>query len=487
MNPSQLSVVNPIPANDAAAKALIPRLKIEDVVNWSGWVEGDGGSGGGDILVEWAKGLTAEGGGDYPEAAKTALKFLVGLVSSAASPPGRETLVLWYTDSPPHHRAHRSINRLLEIAAHNPPPASKFTPFNPFVGKETSFSVLNQPAPHLDIHKEQVMEGHPHIKSCTDWIHLSWAAKRTGLKVYAVLPPSMSDADASFWAVLGTITSGATCAIGGRRTSSWTESERESVNYENADTLETYVTGGEFVRTVTKLSLGIVLGELVSGESEGPTRTAEGKEEMAVDGPLELEIVRWVSYHSGDIHLLLQAGKFPPRALHIRLTPAIESSAIEASHSAVLSAPLPPQPPSPDYPKFNDEEHLPVVESPPLKPVLVTDEDAGSQGFLPPPWKDHNMWKPSREVHREENGLCTLGRRISRSFMRRNSTYESLTDSGDKMKGYWDAVIAALKGVAKSDVEAISTVWLFSEGWRSGVLHLIYPLWVGAIVPMAPH
>jgi hypothetical protein len=323
IHPSQKSVVNPVPRNDAAAKALIPRLNVHDVVTWSGWVDSESGKSGGDILIEWVKGLMAEGGGDYPEAAKTALKFLMGLVGS--SPPGPETLVLWYTDSSPHHLSHHGVNRLLEIAAHNPPAGSNFRPFNTQIDKKTTSSSLNQMAPHPYMAGEKTgASSHIHGESCTDWVHLCRAAKETGLRVYTVLPPSMTDADALFWAMLGTVTEGGTCTIGGKLTSHNQPAEREGVSVGHKGALESYVAGGgDFVRAVTKLSLGVVLSQLVDKSQEGGSENREvaGEREIVdnnvshqdteatLNGPPELEKVRWISYNPADTEQLLRTGK----------------------------------------------------------------------------------------------------------------------------------------------------------------------------------
>ncbi|KAG8837138.1 hypothetical protein FRB91_008307, partial [Serendipita sp. 411] len=88
----QSSVKEPIPANDAAVKMVTPLLKIDEILEWSGWDEPwsqTNHSGTSRVLSEWVKGLVAEGGGDYPEAAKTALRRLLDLVK--VPPSGSET------------------------------------------------------------------------------------------------------------------------------------------------------------------------------------------------------------------------------------------------------------------------------------------------------------------------------------------------------------------------------------------------------------
>ena len=48
-------------------------------------------------VISYAKSLRASGGGDRPEAAKTAAKILIDQCL-------KPTIVIWYTDAPPHHR-----------------------------------------------------------------------------------------------------------------------------------------------------------------------------------------------------------------------------------------------------------------------------------------------------------------------------------------------------------------------------------------------
>jgi hypothetical protein len=134
----------------------------------------------------------------------------------------------------------------------------------------------------------------------------------------------MTDAEVSFWVMLGTITEGGTCAIGGKRTVTNQPAEREGVTIGSKRISESYVAGGgDFVRAVTKLSLGVVLSELTSGGTEegyhnqgemweggvlGKSMSHEDGTAAASDLP-ELEIVRWVSYNHDDAKQLLQTGK----------------------------------------------------------------------------------------------------------------------------------------------------------------------------------
>lgn len=72
-----------------------------DLIEWSGWLYQDRPSE--ELpdpqpdLIQMAKGLKAAGGGDYPEAVKTALAKAYEVMR-----PEAETLILLYTDAPPH-------------------------------------------------------------------------------------------------------------------------------------------------------------------------------------------------------------------------------------------------------------------------------------------------------------------------------------------------------------------------------------------------
>ncbi|KAG8918376.1 hypothetical protein FRC01_001897, partial [Tulasnella sp. 417] len=70
----------------------------DPVVEWSGWNPTN--------LNEFARNLEPDGGADYPEAAKTGLVKALEEVD-----PSRQTLILWYTDAPPHHPSQIPISR----------------------------------------------------------------------------------------------------------------------------------------------------------------------------------------------------------------------------------------------------------------------------------------------------------------------------------------------------------------------------------------
>ncbi|KAJ7794076.1 hypothetical protein B0H14DRAFT_3888952 [Mycena olivaceomarginata] len=62
----------------------------DEIVAWSGWNS--------DNLPQFVQSLEPTGGGDFPEAAKTALIRGLQAVNKES-----KTLVLWYADAPPHH------------------------------------------------------------------------------------------------------------------------------------------------------------------------------------------------------------------------------------------------------------------------------------------------------------------------------------------------------------------------------------------------
>ncbi|KAJ5605619.1 hypothetical protein N7510_008400 [Penicillium lagena] len=70
-----------------------------NLLEWSGWLHQDATEGTDQEpdLVSLARGLHAQGGGDYPEAVKTALAKAYEVMRSEAT-----TIILLYTDAPPH-------------------------------------------------------------------------------------------------------------------------------------------------------------------------------------------------------------------------------------------------------------------------------------------------------------------------------------------------------------------------------------------------
>ena len=467
MNPSQSSVENPVPTSDAAAKALIPKLTVEDVVCWSGWDSGKTGTGSGEVLVEWAKSLSAEGGGDYPEAAKSALKFLLELVAPSHTTKDnedkmievdepdkiRDTIVLWYTDSPPHHRSQRGVNRLLEIAAHKPPPNSKFASSSLFT-KDTLKSALNLPTPHPDLSDLQ-KTSHNHGKSCTDWVHLCLAAEEARLRVYTILPQSTSDVDATFWVMLGEMTQGGTCAIGGSRTS-----DAESVRGQK-DALAGYIIGGgDFVRAVMRVSLAVVLDALRGNQAVGESGVKESDADIEDDSskndskiedgdsPLDLSQFRWLTYKAPDIRQYLPGG-LQSATGQSNAEPYSNSSSATPSTLDTEGA----------KETRDDDAHI------------MKDEEEGSQGFLPPPWRGSHLGgtvAPVRGIRRVETVESSLGTRLARALALSPGSLERSTLDIRRDQTYWDDVMDGLKGVVNADVESVLTIPMFAEMWKSG-------------------
>jgi hypothetical protein len=122
------------------------------------------------------------------------------------------------------------------------------------------------------------------------------------------------------------------------------------------------------------------------------------------------------------------------------------------------------------------EPYTPYPEAsvPVWKTALVSDEDTGSQGFLPDPWTIHFATQAnerSRELVRKGNAESNTGRRVAHAFnvvagngISGVSLHREVVDEGS----YWSGVMAGLKGVVGVDVECISRIPIFSKAWRSG-------------------
>ena len=106
-----------------------------EVVIWSGWNTPN--------LPEFVRNLEPSGGGDFPEAAKTALIRALQAVDKES-----QTLILWYADAPPHH-----------------------------------FSVQS--------YKNDVTEANAYPEGATDWVKLCRMAKRRNCTVISFTPDSM--------------------------------------------------------------------------------------------------------------------------------------------------------------------------------------------------------------------------------------------------------------------------------------------------------
>ncbi|KDQ17823.1 hypothetical protein BOTBODRAFT_171538 [Botryobasidium botryosum FD-172 SS1] len=118
------------------------------VLNFSGW---------NSDLTGFAQGLDPWGGGDYPEAAKTALIKTLEIVE-------RKTLVLWYADAPPHHRSVTSINREAEIKAFP--------------------------------------------QRTTDWVKLAYEVEQKDCVVFSFIPTQLSADGSAFFVFLSQVTDG---------------------------------------------------------------------------------------------------------------------------------------------------------------------------------------------------------------------------------------------------------------------------------------
>lgn len=190
-----------------------PPVPQPEVVTWSGWNRRQ--------LGEWVKNIQAEGGADYPEAAKSALiKALEILGQPVEVDPPRPkepkptTIVLWYTDAPPHHKFNPgSPNRLMEIDAHR--------------------------------------------GISTDWVHLCKSAAAAGMQVYPIVP-HMESTEISFYVMLAEITRGK-CLM-------------------RYDSAQEAFGGGDEIRQLVKTTVQVILG-LVG--CSVPVASIDGKVEVA--------------------------------------------------------------------------------------------------------------------------------------------------------------------------------------------------------------
>jgi len=125
-----------------------------EIVTWSGWNPPN--------LVDFVEKLEASGGGDYPEAAKSALICALRQVKQGGS---KNTLVLWYADAPPHHPAMQSYGN-----------------------------------------DEKEIKAFP--EGSTDWVKLSFLAVKLNFTVFSFIPTTMDNAPSAFYVLLSQLTGG---------------------------------------------------------------------------------------------------------------------------------------------------------------------------------------------------------------------------------------------------------------------------------------
>ncbi|ETV95934.1 hypothetical protein H310_10593 [Aphanomyces invadans] len=108
------------------AKLLFHGRLMVHIVSYKDYCDGDNllttvsrRSGRNDAIVKFVDTLEATGGGDNPEAVKTALNHVIQTVDEirAAGAPTSRALVFLYTDAPPHHAMTQSSNMTKEIRA----------------------------------------------------------------------------------------------------------------------------------------------------------------------------------------------------------------------------------------------------------------------------------------------------------------------------------------------------------------------------------
>ncbi|KAJ7255802.1 hypothetical protein B0H12DRAFT_1202106 [Mycena haematopus] len=124
----------------------------DQIVAWSGWNA--------PTLPQFVSDLTATGGGDFPEAAKTAL-----IRALQAANKESKTLVLWYADAPPHHMSIQSYQNDVAEAKAFPPGA-------------------------------------------VDWVKLCHTARRRNCTMFCFTPRAMESQFSSFYVLLAELTGG---------------------------------------------------------------------------------------------------------------------------------------------------------------------------------------------------------------------------------------------------------------------------------------
>ncbi|KAJ7645060.1 hypothetical protein DFH06DRAFT_1333358 [Mycena polygramma] len=124
----------------------------DEIVAWSGWSAPN--------LPQFVRDLAATGGGDFPEAAKTALIRCLQAADKAS-----KTLVLWYADAPPHHMSVQS-------------------------------------------HHNDVAEAKAFPPGAVDWVKLCHTARRRNCTVFCFTPRGMDVQFSAFYVLLSELTGG---------------------------------------------------------------------------------------------------------------------------------------------------------------------------------------------------------------------------------------------------------------------------------------
>lgn len=137
---------------------------VDEITSWSGWNNPD--------LTAFVNNLDPSGGGDFPEAAKTALIRALQAVNKNS-----KTLILWYADGPPHHQSIRSYNN-------------------------------------------DVAEAKAFPTGSTDWVKLCHAARHRNCTVFSFTPNLMGKEHSCFYNLLSELTGGISIRSGAHSKSS---------------------------------------------------------------------------------------------------------------------------------------------------------------------------------------------------------------------------------------------------------------------------
>ncbi|EJD36493.1 hypothetical protein AURDEDRAFT_117081 [Auricularia subglabra TFB-10046 SS5] len=127
-----------------------------EVIRWSGWDKDP------KDLLDFVSSLRPTGGGDWPEAAKTAM--IRAMQYADYMDKDKETIVLFYTDAPPHHAQYGGDNMKAEAKAFK--------------------------------------------DGATDWVTITFAAKARHMRVFSFVASGMQDTEQRFYAFLSQATGG---------------------------------------------------------------------------------------------------------------------------------------------------------------------------------------------------------------------------------------------------------------------------------------
>ncbi|OBT79327.1 hypothetical protein VF21_01841 [Pseudogymnoascus sp. 05NY08] len=176
----------------------------KNLLEWSGWLSPSSLSDEQQPdLIAKAKNLKPIGGGDMPEATKTGLARAYELMR-----PDATTIILLYTDAPPHTFANGSMKDSCSNLS-----SEQFALSDPALKKGLWRTIVDgvSSKPRSGLIEPVSYGGFRH--NFADWVSASkWLSKRSGDKkaqVFCILDPSMNSDTAGYYNYLSTMTEGA--------------------------------------------------------------------------------------------------------------------------------------------------------------------------------------------------------------------------------------------------------------------------------------